>query len=126
VLRLARQIVPKPVEAFTRKECQPGEEAEIDFGYVGMMLDAEGDLRKTWAFVMVLGWSRYTYVEFVFNQKAETWLRCHRNALKFFGGVPNRLVIDNLKSGITVAANSNTPLKTKRPTSAGEWTGDDW
>lgn len=77
VLRLARQIDPKPVEAYTRKECQPGEEAEIDFGYVGMMKDAEGNLRKTWAFVMVLGWSRYAYVEFVFNQKVETWLSCH-------------------------------------------------
>jgi transposase len=103
VLRLARQIEPKKVEVYTRKECQPGEEAEIDFGYVGMMLDGEGNLRKTWAFVMVLGWSRYAYVEFVFDQKVETWLRCHRNGLEFFGGVPQRLVIDNLKSGITQA-----------------------
>jgi transposase len=103
VLRLARQIDPKPVEAYTRKECEPGEEAEIYFGYVGKMRDALGDLRKTWAFVMVLAWSRYAYVEFVFDQKVETWLRCHRNALAFFGGVPHRLVIDNLKSGITQA-----------------------
>jgi transposase len=103
VLRLARKIAPKEVETYTRKECQPGEEAEVDFGYVGMMRDEEGNLRKTWAFVMVLGWSRYAYVEFVFNQKVETWLRCHRNALAFFGGVPQRLVIDNLKSGITRA-----------------------
>jgi transposase len=103
VLRLARQIAPKPVETYTRKECEPAEEAEIDFGYVGKMLDAEGKLRKAWAFVMVLGWSRYAYVEFVFDQKVETWLRCHRNALGFFGGVPQRLVIDNLKSGITQA-----------------------
>jgi transposase len=103
VLRLARQIAPKPVETYTRKECQPGEEAEIDFGYVGMLKDSEGNLRKTWAFVMVLGWSRYAYVEFVFDQKVETWLRCHRNALEFFGGVPYRMVIDNLKSGITRA-----------------------
>jgi transposase len=103
VLRLSRQIDPKPVETYTRKECQPGEEAEIDFGYVGMMKDSEGNLRKTWAFVMVLGWSRYAYVEFVFDQKVETWLRCHRNGLEFLGGVPLRLVIDNLKSGITQA-----------------------
>lgn len=103
VLRLARQIDPKPVEACTRKECEPGEEAEIDFGYVGKMRDAAGNVRKTWAFVMVLAWSRYAYVEFVFDQKVETWLRCHRNALAFFGGVPHRLVIDNLKSGITQA-----------------------
>lgn len=103
VLRLARQIKPKEVETFTRKECHPGAEAEIDFGYIGRMLDAEGNLRKAWAFVMVLSWSRYAYVEFVFDQKIETWLRCHRNALAFFGGVPRRLVIDNLKSGITQA-----------------------
>jgi len=103
VLRLARQIEPKPVEAYTRKECEPGEEAEIDFGYVGKLRDSAGSLRKAWAFVMVLGWSRYAYVEFVFDQKVETWLRCHRNALEFFGGVPQRLVIDNLKSGITQA-----------------------
>ncbi len=103
VLRLARQIEPKEIETYVRKECQPGEEAEIDFGYVGMLLDGEGNLRKTWAFVVVLGWSRYAYVEFVFDQKVETWLRCHRNALEFFGGVPQRLVIDNLKSGITQA-----------------------
>jgi transposase len=103
VLRLARKMEEKPVEGYTRKECKPGEEAEIDFGYVGKMRDVEGRLRKTWAFVMVLGWSRYAYVEFVFDQKIETWLRCHRNALAFFGGVPVRLVIDNLKSGITHA-----------------------
>lgn len=103
VLRLARRIAPKPVEAYTRKECQPGEEAEIDFGYVGKLKDSEGNLRKSWVFVMVMGWSRYAYVEFVFDQKVETWLRCHRNALEFFGGVPQRMVIDNLKSGITQA-----------------------
>ncbi len=104
VLRLARKIEPKkPVETYVRKECQPGEEAEIDFGYVGMLKDSEGNLRKSWAFVMVLGWSRYAYVEFVLDQKVGTWLRCHRNALEFFGGVPQRMVIDNLKSGITQA-----------------------
>lgn len=103
VLRLARQIQPKQVQTYVRKEFEPGEEAEIDFGYVGKMLDTDGKLRKAWAFVVVLSWSRYAYVEFVFDQKVETWLRCHRNALSFFGGVPHRLVIDNLKSGITQA-----------------------
>src|SRR3972149_269083 len=53
VLRLARQIDPKTPEAVTRVECQPGEEAQVDFGYVGMMSDGEGRLRKKWSFVMV-------------------------------------------------------------------------
>jgi hypothetical protein len=65
------------------------------------MLDPEtGELRKTWVFVMTLSWSRHQYVEFVFDQKVETWLRSHRNAFAFFDGVPERVVIDNLKAGI--------------------------
>jgi len=52
---------------------------------------------------MTLSWSRHQYVEFVFDQKVETWLRLHRNAFSFFGGVPKRVVIDNLKAGIVRA-----------------------
>lgn len=52
---------------------------------------------------MTLSWSRHQYVEFVFDQKIPTWLRLHRNAFAFFGGVPRRVVIDNLKAGITQA-----------------------
>ncbi len=103
VLRLARQIDPKTQEAVTRVECQPGEEAQVDFGYVGMMLDAEGRLHKAWSFVMVLSWSRHAYVEFVTDQTIGAWLTCHRHALEYFGGVPGRIVIDNLKAGITRA-----------------------
>jgi len=103
VLRRVRQVQPKTEEAVTRVEREPGEEAQIDFGAVGWMKDENGARRKAWAFVMVLSWSRYAYVEFVFDQKVATWLRCHSNALAFFGGVPKRLVIDNLKAGITQA-----------------------
>jgi hypothetical protein len=52
---------------------------------------------------MTLSWSRHQYVEFVHDQKVETWLRLHRNALAFFGGVPQRMVIDNLKAAIVRA-----------------------
>ena len=84
-----------------RVETRPGEEAQVDFGYGGMMLDPESQTeRKTWAFVMTLSWSRHQYVEFVYDQKVATWLRCHRNAFGFFKGVPQRVVIDNLKAGI--------------------------
>jgi transposase len=87
-----------------RVECKPGEEAQADFGYAGQLLDAaSGELRKAWAFVLTLSWSRHQYVEFVFDQKVDTWLLLHRHAFEFFGGVPTRVVIDNLKAGITQA-----------------------
>jgi len=87
-----------------RVETKPGEEAQADFGYAGMMLDPEsGRLRKSWVFVMTLSWSRHQYAEFVWDQKIATFLRCHRNAFEFFGGVPSRVRIDNLKTAILKA-----------------------
>lgn len=91
-------------EIMVRVECQPGEEAQVDFGFAGLLIDPEtGQARRAWAFVMTLSWSRHQYVEFVFDQKLETWLLLHRHAFEFFGGVPARVVIDNLKAAIIKA-----------------------
>ncbi|MFO7530372.1 MAG: IS21 family transposase [Marinobacter sp.] len=106
VYRLARRIKPtgKHRQKTTRVERPPAEEAQVDFGYAGRMIDPEsGQLRKTWVYVMTLSWSRHQYVEFVWDQKIQTWLRCHRNAFEFFGGVPARIVLDNLKTAIVKA-----------------------
>ncbi|MCA9972609.1 MAG: IS21 family transposase [Anaerolineales bacterium] len=104
VYRFVQQMEPSQPDVTVRVETAPGEEAQVDFGYAGRLLDpATGDSRKAWAFVMTLSWSRHQYVEFVFNQQVATWLRLHRNAFAFLGGVPRRVVIDNLKAGITKA-----------------------
>lgn len=104
VWRFVRQLEPSVPDVTVRVETAPGEEAQVDFGYAGRMIDpATGAIRKTWAFVMTLSWSRHQYVEFVFNQKIPTWLRLHRNAFAFLGGVPQRVVLDNLKAGIIKA-----------------------
>jgi transposase len=104
VYRFVRNLEPRTPGVTVRVETPPGEEGQADFGYAKKMIDPETDeLRKTWMFVMTLSWSRHQYVEFVFDQKVETWLRLHRNAFAFFGGVPQRIVIDNLKAGIARA-----------------------
>lgn len=85
-------------------EGAPGEEAQVDFGYVGLMRDSEtGKERKTWCFVMTLSYSRYRFVRFVFRQDSATWLDCHIRAFGFFQGVVERVVLDNLKSGVVRA-----------------------
>lgn len=104
VYRFVQHIEPAKPKTTVRVERKPGEEAQVDFGYAGMMRDPEiGKLRKTWAFVMTLSWSRHQYVEFVWNQSVTTWLKLHVNAFAFFGGVPERIVPDNLKSAIIKA-----------------------
>ncbi len=101
VWRLVQHLEPKTPEAFVRVEVPPGSEAQVDFGYAGLARDPlTGRPRKAWVFVMVLSFSRHLYAELVFDQRVETWLRCHVNAFQFFGGVPQRIVLDNLKSAI--------------------------
>jgi len=105
VWRFVRSIEPKKRQKMTvRVETKPGEEAQVDFGYGGRMIDpATRKLRKTWAFVMTLAWSRHQYVEFVWDQKIATFLSCFRNAWEFFGGVTERVRVDNLKTAILKA-----------------------
>jgi transposase len=112
VLRFVRQLDRRAPEVTVRVERKPGEEAQVDFGYAGRMIDLwTGELRKTWAFVMTLSWSRHQYVEFVFDQRVETWLELHRHAFEFFGGVPERVVIDNLKAAIVRACWDNPEVQ---------------
>ena len=102
--RFVRALDPRLPEVTVRVERLPGEEAQVDFGYAGRMLDqATGRWRRSWAFVITLSFSRHQYVEFVWDQQLGTWLRLHRHAFEFFRGVPARVVIDNLKAGITRA-----------------------
>jgi transposase len=88
-------------KATIRMETSPGEEAQVDFGYVGCMYDPEAQKkRRTWAFIMTLSYSRHKFVRFVFRQDIDAWLDCHERAFAFFGGVPVRIILDNLKSGV--------------------------
>jgi len=112
VYRFVKKIKGQSLNATVRVERPPGNEAQVDFGYAGMMFDPErGRNRRTWAFVMTLSWSRHQYVEFVFDQRVETWLRCHRNALSYFEGVPKRVVIDNLKAAIVKAVRDDPEVQ---------------
>jgi transposase len=104
VYRFVRKLKPKQPDTTVRVERKPGEEGQVDFGYAGYLLDPDtGQRRRAWAFVMTLAWSRHQYVEFVWDQKVETWLTCHRHAFEFFRGVPGRVVPDNLKTAIVKA-----------------------
>jgi transposase len=85
----------------------PAEAAQVDFGAGPVMLHPDGSLRRTWVFVMTLCFSRHQYLEFVWDQSVPTWLGCHRRAFEWFGGVPNRVIIDNAKCAITKASYSD-------------------
>ena len=82
-------------------EAEPGAEAQIDYGHLGSWVDPRsGKKHRVWAFVMVLACSRLLFVRPVLRMDQRAWTEAHVEAFAFFGGVPARLVPDNLKTGV--------------------------
>jgi transposase len=88
---------PRQRKVYLRVELEPGDQAQVDWGHFGT-LRVGNSQRPLSAFAMVLSYSRALYVDFSFDMKMETFLLMHRRALEFFGGVPKRILYDNLKS----------------------------
>jgi transposase len=105
VRRYVRQLCPPQApDVVVRVHTAPGEEAQVDFGPVGPLFDsATGRLRPAYVFVATLSYSRHQYAELVFDQKIPTWIALHRRAFESWGGVPKRIVPDNLKAAVAHA-----------------------
>jgi len=84
-------------------EQKPGDKLYVDFaGKKFPIVDrATGEVNEVEMLVATLGFSGLTYIEFCHSQKKEDFLYAVENALIYFGGVPQALVPDNLKSGVT-------------------------
>jgi transposase len=96
VRKIRPQYKPKPV--YIRMEYRPGEYGQIDWGKMPDPVLWQGHLCPVNVFAMVLCYSRLLYIEFSLTTKLADFLRCHQNALRFFGGAPNSCVYDNLSS----------------------------
>lgn len=92
---------PKPVKSTIHLATVPAYQAQVDFGYVGLMKDpVTKKNHRAHAFVMTLSHSRHRFVYFVFRQDVASWITCHIRAFEFFGGVPKTVLLDNLKAGV--------------------------
>ena len=94
-----QRIRPRALQAFLKLDFAPGEAAQVDWGEFGSIA-VGGTRRRLSFFLMVLCFSRRMYLEFTVSQASEFFLACHERAFAAFGGVPQRLVIDNLKSAV--------------------------
>jgi transposase len=98
---------------FRRMECDPGQEAQIDFGKGAPIISADGKRRRTHVLRVVLSHSRKAYSEAVFRQTTDDFIRCIENAFRHFGGVPRTLVPDNLKAAVIRADGFDPDLNPK-------------
>lgn len=88
---------PRSRKVYLRVEMEPGEQAQVDWGHFGHLRIGNSQ-RPLSAFAMVMSYSRALYIDFSLDQRLETFLLMHRRALEFFGGVPKKILYDNLKS----------------------------
>jgi len=102
-------IRPRRQAAFLTLAFAPGECAQVDWGSFGTV-PVEHTHRQLSFFVMVLCYSRMLYVEFTVSQTMEHFLACHQHAFEFFGGIPHKVMVDNLKSAVLKRAMGDAPV----------------
>ncbi len=86
-----------------RQDHRAGEKLFVDYAgqTVPIINQHTGEIREAQVFIAVLGASNYTFAEATWSQGLEDWIGSHQRAFTFLGGVPEIVVPDNLKSGIT-------------------------
>ena len=103
VRRYVKRLQGRSPDPWRRLESPPGVEAQVDFGKGAMIVDASGRRRRTHVLRVVLSHSRKGYSEAVQRQTTEQFIRCLENAFCHFGGVPQTLVLDNLRAAVSKA-----------------------
>jgi transposase len=83
--------------AVWRFETLPGEQAQVDWMYAGTVYQ-NGKYVKRYAFIMKLGYSRRSYVEFTTSMEQPVLFACIIHAFNHFGGIPREILFDNMKS----------------------------
>jgi transposase len=82
-------------------DAPPGQEAQIDFGKMGLLLDPETERRRVlWALIITLSFSRYMFVWPTFLQTTAAVCEGLDRAFRFFGAMPRTLIPDNAKAMI--------------------------
>jgi transposase len=104
-----RTVRPRRQPAFLKLAFAPGECAQVDWGAFGSVRVGQTSRRLSF-FVMVLCYSRLMYVEFTVSQTMEHFLACHQHAFEFIGGVPQSIMVDNLKSAVLKRTLGDAPM----------------
>jgi transposase len=84
-------------KAYIRFETLPGQQAQVDFADFQITC-VDGTIITIYCFVMVLGYSRHMYIEFVDRCTMPKFLECHQHGFGFFGGIPAEILYDNMKN----------------------------
>ena len=97
---LKERLHGRPKPAQMRFHYEPGLYGLSDFSGKTLALRTGRGEKDIEIFVAVLAHSNLTYAEAVPDQSVRHWTMAHRRAFEYFGGLPSRWIIDNLKAGV--------------------------
>jgi transposase len=85
-------------KATVRFETMPGMQGQVDWAFFDdHTVYEDGQWKKLYCFLMILGYSRMRYIEYVTDMSTSTLIRCHINAFRYLGGYPEEILYDNMK-----------------------------
>lgn len=88
----------KSAEVFIPLAYHPGEEGQFDFFEV--TVEEKGQLRRAWKLLLHMPYSERDYLGFYDSCDQIAVLDGHVRAAAFFGGLPHRIVYDNLSAAV--------------------------
>ncbi|MGF1641234.1 MAG: IS21 family transposase [Rhodospirillales bacterium] len=95
-VRAYRQALKAEALATVRFETPPGRQLQIDFGE--RLVEIGGARVKAFVFVATLGHSRRCHVRAFRHERQESWFSGLESAFLVFGGVPEEVLMDNLRA----------------------------
>jgi transposase len=109
VKKAVREIKGEKTQiAYIRFETEPAFQAQVDWGDF-QIKNEDGTITTVFAFIMVLGYSRAMYVEFVERRTLEAFMDCHIHAFDYLGGVPKEILYDCMKH-VVISRQSGRPV----------------
>jgi transposase len=88
----------KQKEATIRFETNPGLQAQVDWKESMRLVSSHGEVFEINLFLMILGYSRYKYIELTLNRNQDTLFQAMVNGFKYYGGVPKEILFDNMRT----------------------------
>jgi transposase len=107
IRRYLKKHFPNQVKPVMVRDTHPGQDMDVDFGYLGIFLDDSGNKRKVWVVSFRLRHSRRAYREIVLDQSIQTFLQSLIHAFEWFGGSSKNIILDNFKAAVIRSTRDN-------------------
>ena len=93
-------------KATIRFETSPGLQAQVDWKEDFKIINKNGEVFVVNIFLMILGFSRYKYIELTLDKTQNTLFECILHACNAFGGVPHEILFDNMATVVDRTAST--------------------